>query len=41
MNGLEIGEYDNILKLALNKHFNRKSWHFTIQKSYSKPVEKQ
>ena len=27
----EIGECDKILKLALDKHFNGKSWHFTTQ----------
>ena len=36
MNGPENGEFDNILKLALDKNFNGKSWHFTTQNNIFK-----
>ena len=36
LNGPEIGECDNILKLALDKHSNGKSWHFTTQNNIFK-----
>ena len=36
LNGPEIGECDKILKLALDKHFNGKSWHFTTQNNIFK-----
>ena len=31
LNGPELGEADEILKAALDKHFKGGPWHFTIQ----------